>query len=534
MKSGDLLDAASAHVIGLEWLTKAVAPVSPYGDRAFSELLPFQAGREAAAQERAQRIATAAAALDAERLGVIRAALAQLPDAAGAVARASMGDRLDDPQFLELQRFCAIADRVENLLEPWRERETIANDGVRAVAAALAAGNRKDLGFYLADAFDAALKRAREEFERAQAQLDSARSAEREEAARALRRDDIPGDEFIVMRDDVPGALPGGIRVLRESPTYRLCMLEYGESSLAALERRDAAAADVGDAEERVRARLSATIREHAAALDHAAAAIGGLDITLAAAHFTQRYRCVPAAITPEPGLAFNRARFLPLEVQLEAAGRAFVPLDLELSDTAVLTGPNMGGKSVCLQTCGFVALCAAYGLPVPALGARTALFDQIAWLGLGREAETGGLLSSFAREVMDLKAILTRKAPRLLILADEFARTTTPHEGKALLIALLERLRARGACGMAATHLAGIPAAAGVRHFAVRGLRGVPRRTAAQDAADALAALADAMDYTIAEVDADDRPGSDAIALTALLGMDEAFVDAAYQALSQ
>ncbi|HEY1866957.1 MAG TPA: hypothetical protein VGG70_01595 [Candidatus Cybelea sp.] len=534
MKAGDLLDAASANVLGFEWLMKAVAPVSQYGDRAFSEVLPFRAGDEAAAHERAVRIASAAAALDVERLDGIRAALAQLPDAASAVARASMGDSLDDPQFLELQRFCSTVERVENLLAPWAQREPIANEGIRAVAAALAPGNRNELGFYLAGAFDAELRSARERLERVQAELDSVRGRERETVARALARDEIAGDEFIVMRDDVRGALPAGIRVLRESPTYRLCTLEYGEAALAALERRDAAATAVGEAEERVRARLSSVVRDHAAALDAAAVQIGALDVTLAAAHFTQRHRCEPAAIAREPALAFSQARFLPLEAELEAVGRRFVALDLELCDTAVLTGPNMGGKSVCLQTCGFVALCAAYGLPVPAANARVALFDQIAWLGLGREAQSGGLLSSFAREVLDLKAILARDAPRLLILVDEFARTTTPHEGRALLVALLARLRERAACCMAATHLAGIPAAAGVRHFAVRGLRGIPARPPTQDVGEALSALADAMDYTISEVGGDERPRADAIALTALLGLDEAFVDAAYQVLSQ
>jgi len=533
MKAGDLLDTATAQVIGFEWLANAVAPVSSYGDRAFSGVLPFRAGEEAAAQERAQRIAAAAAALDAERLDGIRAALAQLPDAAGAVARASMGDLLDDPQFLELQRFCETAERVDSLAAPWTQRRPIVNDGVRAVTTALAPGSRGQLGFYLADAFDGELKRARERFERMQAELDSARGRERERAARALQRDEISSDEFIVMRDDVAAALPPGVRVLRESPTYRLCTLEYGVASLAALERRDAAATIVGDAEERVRARLSAIVREHAAALDDAASAIGAFDVALAAAHFTQRHRCVPAAIATEPALGFTAARFLPLEAELEAAGRSFVALDLELRDTAVLTGPNMGGKSVCLQTCGLVALCAAFGLPVPAASARVALFDQIAWLGLGREAQSGGLLSSFAREVLDLKAIFARGASRLLIFVDEFARTTTPQEGAALLVALLERLNDRGACGMAATHLAGIPAAARVRHFAVRGLRGIPPRPPTADVGEALAALAGAMDYTIAEVRGDAGERADAIALTALLGIDEAFVQAAYHALS-
>ena len=140
-----------------------------------------------------------------------------------------------------------------------------------------------------------------------------------------------------------------------------------------------------------------------------------------------------------------------------------------------------MGGKSVALRTCGFVAVCAAFGLPVPAARARLGLFDRIAWLGIGREEPMGGLLSSFAREVLALKELLTSDAVRLLVLADEFARTTNPREGKALVVALLERLRARGACGLAATHLEGVAEAAGARHFAVRGLREIPGRPGAR-----------------------------------------------------
>ena len=180
------------------------------------------------------------------------------------------------------------------------------------------------------------------------------------------------------------------------------------------------------------------------------------------------------------------------------------------------------------------MAICAAFGIPVPAERARCALFDEIAWLGIGRDERAGGLLSSFAREVLELKEIFARATPRLLILADEFARTTTPHEGKALLIALLARLRERGACGMLATHLGGIAEASGARHFAVRGLRGIPTAPATNDVAAALAALGESMDYTIGEVAGDDAPRADAIALTALLGVDRAFVDDAYRALSQ
>jgi hypothetical protein len=101
-------------------------------------------------------------------------------------------------------------------------------------------------------------------------------------------------------------------------------------------------------------------------------------------------------------------------------------------------------------------------------------------------------------------------------------------------VIALLERLRERNACALVATHLQGIPAAAAVRHFAVRGLREIARPPEVGDLSAALRELAEAMDYRIVEVDGDDIPRADAIALAELLGMDAAFVEAAYRALSQ
>jgi DNA mismatch repair protein MutS2 len=534
LKTPGRLDAASAAVLGLEWLRAAVAPSSAYGERHFEELRPFGPGSEDVAQSRAASIAAIGVRIDAERLEAARAVLGEMPDAAGAVARASMGAVLDDPDFLAIRRFCATVERIDGLLSGYGSYAPLGNDAVREVDATLAAGDAGIAGFYLADAFDPDLQRTRAEHARTQAEFDAVHGREREHAIRALGREEIAGDEFIVMRSELRGALPPGVRVLREAPTYLLCALELGESAIAALERRDAAAASVAAAEERVREHLSQAVKKNAAGLSAAATALGALDVLIAAARFSQHFHCVPPAVEKKPVLAFEAARFLPLEVELAAAGRRFVPLDLELHDVAVLTGPNMGGKSVALQTCGFIALCAAFGLPVPAKRARTALFDQIAWLGLGREAQIGGLLSSFAREVLELKAILQRDAGRLLILVDEFARTTTPHEGRALLIALLERLRERHACGMVATHLAGIAGVAGVRHFAVRGLRPVVDLTPTADVGEALSALADAMDYSIGEVSGDELSRGDAIALTGLLGVDRAFVERAFRALSQ
>jgi hypothetical protein len=536
MKPERFLDAVTVQALDFAWLHKAVAPASEYGRRVFEEIRPFAGGEERKAFARATQIAELAAAADDERLDAVRDVMRLAPDAAGAIARASMGDVLEDAQLFELQRFCDAIARTDALLAGIAGIATVANDAVRATARALEPGRTGKYGFYLADTFADGVASARAALVRSQAELDAARGRSVERVARELDRDDVAGDEFIVMRNAV-AALPPGVRVLREAPTYFLCALEYDDATLAALERRDAAASAVAAAEEAVRARLSAGVRAQAAELDRAARAFGEIDVLVSAARFTREYDCRPAAIVEGTVLEFEAGRFLPLAVELQVQGRQFAPIDVALHDVAVLTGPNMGGKSVCLRTCGFVAMCAAYGLPVPARNASTALFDEIAWLGIGTEedAEGGSLLSSFAREVVRLRDVMERDRKRTLALVDEFARTTTPHEGKALLVATIDALRARGACGMVATHLAGVAAEAGVRHFAVRGLRGIPHRPATGDLGEAMAALAASMDYTIAEVSSDDPAlRADAIALAAVLGLDHGVVEAAYRHLKK
>lgn len=531
MKCDGLLDDASAKAFDFASLRAAVAPASDYGERVFAHLAPFAPGEETPARDRAVTIATVARTMDAARLDACRGIFRGVPDAATAIARASMGDTLSDANFLELQRFFDACSRIDALLEP-AALPACVNAAVLACARAIETGRTGRFGFFLADAFDAALASARADLDRAQAEYDAVRGRSAARVAKALDRE-ISGPEFIVMRADLRGSLPVGVRVVRESPTYVLCELDADEATLAALERRDACASALAIQEEAVRGRLSHIVRAHASALDAAASQFGEIDVLVAAARFTQAHDCVPADVADRAVLAFEDGRFVPLAMELASGGRAFTPVSVHLEDVAVLTGPNMGGKSVCLRTCGLIAICTAYGLPVPARAATCGIFDEISWLGLGAEDDGGGLLSSFAREVVRLRDVLGRKRIRRFIVLDEFARTTTPREGRALLVAVIERLQFLGAVGMAATHLADVGEGS-VRHFAVRGLRGIPEAPRASSLADALAALAASMDYTIEEVTGGTARRSDAIALASLLGLDENIVASAYRELRE
>jgi DNA mismatch repair protein MutS2 len=530
MKSAGLLDAATSQALAWTWLRDAISPVSPYGERLFETIEPYRPGSEDAAGQRAQRIARIAQTFDNERLDAAREIARHVSDAGMAVARASMGDVLDDANFLELQRFFDACERFEAVRASCDDLPQTADTLLRECARVLERG-RAGIGFYLDDGFDVSLAQARAAYAQAQAEYETARGRASAAVATALGRE-ISAAEFIVMRSELNGALPPGVRVVREAPTYVLCELDADDRVLEALRRRDEAATAVAAAEERVRALLSSEVRARAVALERAMHAFAETDLLIAAARFARANQCTPPSIVSDGSLSFTAGRFVPLALELQTQGRAFTPIDLSLRGMAVLTGPNMGGKSVALRTCGFIGLCAAYGLPVPGERATVTLFERIDWLGVGADEDGGGLLSSFAREVVRLRDLLANGAAPRLILLDEFARTTTPREGKALLVAVLERLGALGACGLAATHLGSVAQAAGVRHFAVRGLRGIPQQPETADLAQALATLAASMDYTLEEVGDERAREADAIALAALLGVERPIIDSAYRVL--
>lgn len=522
MKFGDIVDAASAASLQTSWLHQTLSPASDFGSRAYEQVTPYRPGQEALAREHACGIVDLARKAGLERIEAMRDALRNCADPAGAMSRAAMGDTLDDAHFLELLRFLDVAVGVDP------RRMSPATD---ELASALGRGRAGKFAFYLADEFDAALAPARTQARSTQAQYDAARARLCSRVAQAIGREDLAGGEFIVMRDEVE-ALPAGLRVVREAPTYYLCEIELDESALAALRRRDEAKDEVAAIEDRVRRTLSDGVRDALPALVGLVDGLAQFDIRLAQAKFTVQYDCVAAEMVDARALTFTDASYLPVKEELAKQGRSYEPISVDLRDIAVLTGPNMGGKTVALRTCGFIALLAAFGIPVPAKRARCALFEEIAWLGVGSQDGADGLLSSFALEVVRLRELLDRPVARMLLLIDEFARTTTPHEGKVLLTAVLRGLRRRERLALAATHHAGVAEEAGVRHLGVRGLREVPPRAEGTDLQTALGLLAEAMDYSIAEVGSEGAGQADAIALAQLLGLDDDIVMEAKEGL--
>ena len=526
-------DPWAGAAIGVPWLEAQLAPLGEFGRRHAARERHLVHGDEPALERMCARVMRASE-IDATRIAALRSAVRECPDVLSIVARARADEDLDDVDFYELMRFIGAIEAVRALGDE-RFGEAMMLPEPRALRDALAPGVSAQRTFRLDDAFDAALGDARVRASNAQAEYELAHGRLRARLVAELGIDLPPSDEFILMRDRLPAALPSGLHVVREAATYLLCELSADDAVLRALAAREAAAADVAFAERAVRARLATVVRDSAADIEATADAIGALDWFLARVAFVQRYGgCVPE-MTLERRFAIDDARYLPLALEVMGEGRDYVPISLEIADVAVLTGPNMGGKTAALRTCGFIAACLSYAVPPPAARVRATLFDAVAWVGIdegvtGRSAST--LLSSFGREVTALQSILARGAARPLVLVDEFARTTDAREGRALAIALVEILRERGALALIATHVADLARASGAAHYVAGAMRAVPAPVPGETLSTSLRRLAEALDFRIVRAREDAAHLSTAIEIAAVLGLDAELIERARRQL--
>lgn len=182
------------------------------------------------------------------------------------------------------------------------------------------------------------------------------------------------------------------------------------------------------------------------------------LDFLTAISRFADELHANPPAVDENIPLRIVGARH-PMLI-IERGYEAVVPLDVEIMQKAgciLITGPNMGGKTVALKTIGILSLMATCGLPVPA-EARTQIpiFERF-FADIGDEQSVEASISSFASHISHYTQALRNAGKKSLVLLDELGSATDPQEGTPLSWALIEGLLEKGAMVIANTHLGGL-----------------------------------------------------------------------------
>jgi DNA mismatch repair protein MutS len=233
------------------------------------------------------------------------------------------------------------------------------------------------------------------------------------------------------------------------------------------------------DAEEKILAlekELFVSVRqkvaEQAQRIRATAAAVAELDVTAALAQVAAENRYHRPAFSGDGEMRILAGRHPVIERLSDQEAGRFIPNDLYLDDDAdliaLITGPNMGGKSTYLRQAALIAILAQMGSFVPAEAATLPLIDRI-FTRIGASDNLARGRSTFMVEMTETAVILNTATPRSFIVLDEIGRGTATYDGLALAWAVVEHIQQRTrAKTLFATHYHELTELEGVRNLQV------------------------------------------------------------------
>jgi DNA mismatch repair protein MutS2 len=215
----------------------------------------------------------------------------------------------------------------------------------------------------------------------------------------------------------------------------------------------------------RILTALADTIRPYIDDLQENCSFLAEIDFIRAKAIFGNRLDCIMPAIASTPHIRWINARHPLLTLSFaRTPGRVVVPLSVTLDSRRrilVISGPNAGGKSVCLKTVALVQYMLQCGMTIPVgEGTEAGIFGRF-FIDIGDEQSLENDLSTYSSHLLNMKQMLRHADDRSLVMIDEFGTGTEPVLGGALAEAILAELNKRGAYGVITTHYTNL------KHFA-------------------------------------------------------------------
>ena len=188
------------------------------------------------------------------------------------------------------------------------------------------------------------------------------------------------------------------------------------------------------------------------------------IDLIYAKAELAKLTNAFEPEVKAEPHLDWIRAIHPLLQLSLDKQGKKVIPLDIMLTQEKrllIISGPNAGGKSVCLKTVGLLQYMLQCGLAIP-VGDRstTGMFDNI-MIDIGDEQSIENDLSTYSSHLLNMKNMMKQANSRTILLIDEFGGGTEPTIGGAIAEAVLKQLWQKKTFGVITTHYQNL------KHFA-------------------------------------------------------------------
>ena len=226
----------------------------------------------------------------------------------------------------------------------------------------------------------------------------------------------------------------------------------------------------------RILVEVSDEIRPYADGILESMKFLGEIDFIQAKAQLAREFDAIEPEVLPYPHIDWVQARHPLLRNSLRRQNKEIVPLDILLrgekskdkgpkdipnGHLLIISGPNAGGKSVCLKTVGLLQYMMQCGLSVPMKENSTMGVFNTIMIDIGDEQSIEDDLSTYSSHLLNMKKMIKASNERTLLLIDEFGTGTEPQIGGAIAEAVLKQFWERKAWGVITTHYQNL------KHFA-------------------------------------------------------------------
>lgn len=527
-------DESTSLRTGFDNLLRRLCPFSPYGKLMKERMRIFSSAQAEPLKAEWNLIESLllAVAEKGDAVLEIETKLSLLRDVRGIVGKAKQAFALEDVELYEVRRFLELAGQLAEAFDKlnWALPSSLKLPAVPGLHACLGKGGTS--GFYLDDGYDPDLAILRKEQRRLKGEYSRHKQGLQDQIYLETGRRFNPAGRMRVRKGDQEA-----VKLLADRADLSLVSETFSEIEfkikndefMLSLDNRIAELQDAIEALEwSVRHELTKQVSDADRVLLAICRRLGRLDLLLAKARLALGLGWCKPELTPDTQFSLEDFTNPVISEHLSRQGLSFQPLSLRTdSPVTVITGANMGGKSVLLKSLGLAVAMAQIGLLVPAKSFKFSLRDFIYYSQ--QDEDPGQGLSTFGAEVHSLSSVLPLKGQRGLYLLDEPARGTNPWEGSALVKAIVSWLKNGNSFTVVATHFPGLSSLEGAVHYQVAGLAAAKLEQFSQLGAEGVAGLQNLMDYSL--VPGRGEIPRDALKVAAFLGLEPEILDrAAYE----
>ncbi len=528
----EFLNKHTMQSIDIQYAFDLILPRTPYGVQMKRHMKPFKRGEEELLNRELDRIGMVLETLKSHMpyFRDISHIMGNVKEIRTSIKRAEEGIVLDEVELFEIKNFMidikeisAILKKIPHLPEDIR---------VYRIPCMEELLDPEDLGnrtFYIYDCYSDTLTDIRKNKSRLQREIEG----ERKRIVSVIEKEVgvIPriSGELTVQKNNVQMLEKARNCIYLSEEASTILTVTFKMKKDDAIERlyeeMENLKLDEECEEYQIKEYLSNEIADKATDIYDVIDKLSKLDFIIAKARFANTVGGIRPEIHNNISITVKDGRHIKLESVLKKKGKAFTPASFTISHgVTVITGANMGGKTVSLKLAGMLTAMAQYGIYVPAKEFKTCLFDFI-YFSIGDMQSIDSGLSTFGAEVSGMIDILKYSQNQGLILIDELARGTNPKEGYAISRAIVRYLKDKNSITLFTTHFEGITMEEGISHLQVRGLKNVDFKRLLEKIKDGCCGMElvlENMDYSLERVEGIYEPPKDAINIARLMGLDD------------